>query len=197
MVSELKWIFSNFCIRSHVSYVGCRIVDIWHRSRGNFGTLCTQRSVFTVITIVLSDTPGGFILMWREIKHSLYTVQKLSETEISAHQARKLKPTKTRIHPGFLIPGFGSAGTFAALCTQRPDCTVMTTGLNYKIYPVRGTQLSDRSHWGKTRAPKNFKRNSAERFRVMEVWLERAGPWVEVLLKGVEVTVKVVKGRPK
>ena len=44
---------------------------------------------------------------------------------------------------------------------------------------------------------KNFKRNSAERFRVMEVWLERAGPWVEVLLKGVEVTVKVVKGRPK
>ena len=133
MVSELKWIFSNFCIRSHVSYVGCRIVDIWHRSRGNFGTLCTQRSVFTVITIVLSDTPGGFILMWREIKHSLYTVQKLSETEISAHQARKLKPTKTRIHPGFLIPGFGSAGTFAALCTQRPDCTVMTTGLNYKI----------------------------------------------------------------
>ena len=99
MVSELKWIFSNFCIRSHVSYVGCRIVDIWHRSRGNFETLCTQRSVFTGITIVLSDTPGGFILMWREIKHSLYTVQKLSETEISAHQARKLKPTKTRIHP--------------------------------------------------------------------------------------------------
>merc|ERR1711910_251272 len=44
---------------------------------------------------------------------------------------------------------------------------------------------------------KNFKRNSAERFRVMEVWLERAGPWVEVLLKGVEVTVKVAKGRPK
>ena len=31
----------------------------------------------------------------------------------------------------------------------------------------------------------------------MEVWLERAVPWVEVLLKGVEVTVKVVKGRPR
>ena len=31
----------------------------------------------------------------------------------------------------------------------------------------------------------------------MEVWLERAGPWVEVLLKGVEVTVKVEKGKPK
>ena len=31
----------------------------------------------------------------------------------------------------------------------------------------------------------------------MEVWLARAGPWVEVLLKGVEVTVKVVKGRPR
>ena len=33
--------------------------------------------------------------------------------------------------------------------------------------------------------------------RVMDAWLEKAGPWVDLLLKGVEVTVKVVKGRPR
>ena len=31
----------------------------------------------------------------------------------------------------------------------------------------------------------------------MEVWMEKAGPWVEVLLKGVAVTVEVVKGKPR
>jgi len=31
----------------------------------------------------------------------------------------------------------------------------------------------------------------------MDIWLEKAGPWVDLLLKGVEVTVKVVKGRPR
>ena len=31
----------------------------------------------------------------------------------------------------------------------------------------------------------------------MEVWLERAGPWIEVLERGVRVTVELVKGRPK
>ena len=31
----------------------------------------------------------------------------------------------------------------------------------------------------------------------MKVWLEKAGPWVEVLLKGVAVTVEVVKGKPR
>ena len=34
-------------------------------------------------------------------------------------------------------------------------------------------------------------------FRVMEVWMEKAGPWVELLLKGVAVTVEVVKGKPR
>ena len=31
----------------------------------------------------------------------------------------------------------------------------------------------------------------------METWLERAGPWIEVLERGVRVTVELVKGRPK
>ena len=31
----------------------------------------------------------------------------------------------------------------------------------------------------------------------MELWLEKAGPWLEVLERGVRVTVEVVKGRPR
>ena len=31
----------------------------------------------------------------------------------------------------------------------------------------------------------------------MEVWMEKAGPWVELLLKGVAVTVEVVRGKPR
>ena len=33
--------------------------------------------------------------------------------------------------------------------------------------------------------------------RGMELWLERAGPWLQVLQRGVTVTVQVVKGRPR
>ena len=31
----------------------------------------------------------------------------------------------------------------------------------------------------------------------MEVWLDRARPWLEVLERGVKVTVELIKGRPK
>ena len=31
----------------------------------------------------------------------------------------------------------------------------------------------------------------------MEVWMEKAGPWVELLLKGVAVTVELVRGKPR
>ena len=31
----------------------------------------------------------------------------------------------------------------------------------------------------------------------MELWLDKAGPWLEVLERGVRVTVEVVKGRPR
>ena len=49
-------------------------------------------------------------------------------------------------------------------------------------------------------ANRDFGENQKElswKIRVMEVWLEKAGPWVEVLLKGVAVTVEVVKGKPR
>ena len=43
----------------------------------------------------------------------------------------------------------------------------------------------------------NFSKEKQEEIRVMEVWMEKAGPWLEVLLKGVAVTVEVVKGKPR
>ena len=49
-------------------------------------------------------------------------------------------------------------------------------------------------------ANRDFGENQEElswKIRVMEVWLEKAGPWVEVLLRGVAVTVEVVKGKPR
>ena len=38
---------------------------------------------------------------------------------------------------------------------------------------------------------------SSWEIRVMEVWMEKAGPWVDLLLKGVAVTVELVKGKPR
>ena len=52
-----------------------------------------------------------------------------------------------------ILSDFGSWGTFAALCTHRLGCTVMTAGLNC-------SQLIDRSPWTKTWVPKETKAKS-------------------------------------